>query len=77
MMGLLQRWWHVPRFARLLILLAIIAGVSLADNYESHRHQFDVGLILFCQTAFFIVLIFLSLYAEAIHQRNSRKSNEG
>jgi hypothetical protein len=73
MKGLLKQWRHVPRLARHLILLAIIACVSLVDNYEGHRHQSDVGLFLFCQTALFIVLIGVSIRAEVGVQRTSWK----
>jgi len=61
----------IRRLARLLIVLVIIAGVSVSDNYAGHRHQSDVGLILLCQSAFFIVLIALTFYAE--HTRASRR----
>lgn len=73
MANVLRQWWKVPRLARLLILLVIIACVSLADNYESHRHHADVGLIFFCQSAFFILLILLTFYREAIHKSASQK----
>jgi hypothetical protein len=74
MTHVLQQWWKVPRLARLLILLVIIACVSLADNYESHLHHADVGLIFFRQSAFFILLIVLTFYAEEIHKRASQKN---
>ena len=74
MTHVLQQWWKVPRLARLLILLVIIACVSLADNYVGHRHHSDVGLILFCQSAFFFLLILLTFYAEEIHKRASQKN---
>lgn len=57
----------------MLILLVIIACVSLADNYESHRHHADVGLILFCQSAFFLLLIVLTFYVDVIHRGPSQK----
>ncbi len=72
-MNVLQEWWKIPRLARLLIVLAIIACVSLADNYEDHRHPADGGLIFICQSAFFVLLIVLTFYAEAIHKRSSVK----
>jgi len=70
MANVLRRWWKVPRLVRMLILLVIIACASLADNYVSHRHHSDVGLILLCQSAFFILLIVLTFYAEVIHKRD-------
>jgi uncharacterized membrane protein len=73
MVNVLQQWCKVPRLARLLILLVIIACVSLADNYEGDRHHADVGLILLCQSAFFILLIVLTFYANVIHKSASQK----
>gem|GEM_PF-3158797 len=75
MANVLKQWWKVPRLARLLILLVIIACVSLTDNFESHRHQSDVGLILLCQSAFFILLLVLTFYADVIHTRVSQKKD--
>jgi hypothetical protein len=74
MTHVLQQWWKVPRPARLLILLVIIACVSLADNYVGHRPHSDEGLILFCQSAFFILLIVVTFYAEEIHKRASQRN---
>jgi hypothetical protein len=74
MKSFLKRWWQVPRALRIISVIVIFAVIGSVDNYESHRHHSANGQILFCQSLFFLIVLFVFLYSEAKHEGRLRNN---